>query len=82
MAELRVAVVHEEPEGVLVAECWVRKPRADCLDRILILGHRHLVGVRVRRLHWRADPTQRPSGCEVQATYSIRRVASEMKKKT
>jgi hypothetical protein len=35
------------------AERWVRTIRADCLDRILILGRRHLERVlRVYRLHY------------------------------
>jgi hypothetical protein len=55
--ELRVAVVYEEPKGVLVAELH------DEVARLL----RH---------------PARPSGFGVEATYSIRRVASEMKNNT
>ena len=56
VAELRVAIVDEKPERLLVAEPQHQVAR--------LLGD------------------QRPSGFELQATYSIRRVASEMKNRT
>jgi putative transposase len=41
------------PNANAFAERWVRTVRADCLDHILILGHRHLEHVlRVYRRHY------------------------------
>ena len=57
VAELRVVIVEEKAERLLVAELH------DQIARLL-------------------GATQPPSGFDVQATYSIRRVASEMKKRT
>jgi putative transposase len=51
------------PKANAIAERWVRTARADCLDRILILGRRHLVHVlRVYRDHYRGRdcPCGRP----------------------
>jgi putative transposase len=43
----------QAPNANAVAERWVRTVRADCLDRILILGHRHLEHVlRIYRRHY------------------------------
>ena len=43
----------QAPNANAYAERWVRTVRADCLDRILILGRRHLEGVlRVYRRHY------------------------------
>jgi hypothetical protein len=56
VAELRVAIMDQKPDRLVIAELHDEVP---CL----------LV-------------TQRPSGFEMQATYSIRRVASEMKNNT
>jgi putative transposase len=43
----------QAPNANALAERWVRTVRADCLDRILILGHRHLEHVlRVYRRHY------------------------------
>ncbi len=43
----------QAPNANAFAERWVRTLRADCLDRILILGHRHLEQVlRVYRRHY------------------------------
>ena len=43
----------QAPNANAHAERWVRTVRADCLDRILILGRRHLEHVlRVYRLHY------------------------------
>jgi hypothetical protein len=43
----------EAPNANAYAERWVRTVRADCLDRILILGRRHLEHVlRVYRRHY------------------------------
>ncbi len=49
------------PNANAYAERWVRTLRADCLDRILILGRRHLENVlRVYRCHYRGR--DRPCG--------------------
>src|SRR6266540_3089866 len=49
------------PNANAYAERWVRTLRADCLDRILILGRRHLAHVlRVYRRHYRGR--DRPCG--------------------
>ncbi len=49
------------PNANAYAERWVRTLRADCLDRILILGRRHLEHVlRVYRQHYRGR--DRPCG--------------------
>ncbi|MGZ4314454.1 MAG: integrase core domain-containing protein [Gaiellaceae bacterium] len=43
----------QAPNANAFAERWVRTLRADCLDRILILGRRHLEHVlRVYRRHY------------------------------
>ena len=43
----------QAPNANAYAERWVRTVRADCLDRILILGRRHLEHVlRVYRRHY------------------------------
>ena len=43
----------QAPNANAIAERWVRTLRSDCLDRILILGHRHLEQVlRVYRRHY------------------------------
>jgi putative transposase len=43
----------QAPNANAFAERWVRTVRADCLDRILILGRRHLEHVlRVYRRHY------------------------------
>ena len=43
----------QAPNANAHAECWVRTLRADCLDRILILGRRHLEHVlSVYRRHY------------------------------
>jgi putative transposase len=43
----------QAPNANAHAERWVRTLRSDCLDRILILGHRHLEHVlRVYRRHY------------------------------
>jgi transposase InsO family protein len=43
----------QAPNANAFAERWIRTVRADCLDRILILGCRHLEGVlRVYRRHY------------------------------
>jgi putative transposase len=43
----------QAPNANAFAERWVRTARADCLDRILILGRRHLEHVlRVYRRHY------------------------------
>jgi len=43
----------QAPNANAFAERWVRTVRADCLDRILILGRRHLEQVlRVYRRHY------------------------------
>jgi putative transposase len=43
----------QAPNANAYAERWVRTVRADCLDRILILGRRHLEHVlRVCRRHY------------------------------
>jgi len=51
----------QAPNANAFAERWVRTVRADCLDRILILGRRHLEHVlRVYRRHYRGR--DRPCG--------------------
>ncbi len=51
----------QAPNANAYAERWVRTVRADCLDRILILGRRHLEQVlRVYRGHYRGR--DRPCG--------------------
>jgi len=51
----------QAPNANAYAERWVRTIRADCLDRILILGRRHLEHVlRVYRRHYRGR--DRPCG--------------------
>jgi putative transposase len=51
----------QAPNANAHAERWVRTLRADCLDRILILGRRHLEHVlRVYRRHYRGR--DRPCG--------------------
>jgi putative transposase len=59
----------QAPNANAHAERWVRTLRADCLDRILILGRRHLQHVlRVYRQHYnehrphRALPLLPPNG--------------------
>jgi putative transposase len=51
-----IRVIHtpvQAPNANAYAERWVRTLRADCLDRILILGRRHLEHVlRVYRSHY------------------------------
>jgi putative transposase len=48
------------PNANAYAERWVRTLRADCLDRILILGRRHLEQVlRVYRHHYNAHRPHR-----------------------
>jgi transposase InsO family protein len=51
-----IRVIHtpvQAPNANAYAERWVRTLRADCLDRILILGRRHLEHVlRVYRCHY------------------------------
>ncbi len=43
----------QAPNANAYAERWVRTVRTDCLDRILILGRRHLEHVlRVYRHHY------------------------------
>jgi Integrase core domain len=43
----------QAPNAKAYAECWVRTVRTDCLDRILILGRRHLEHVlHVYRRHY------------------------------
>jgi putative transposase len=53
---LRIKVIRtpvQAPNANAHAERWVRTVRADCLDRILILGQRHLAHVlRVYRRHY------------------------------
>lgn len=46
------------PNANAFAERWVRTVRSDCLDRILILGHRHLD--RVLRVYWKHYNEHRP----------------------
>jgi putative transposase len=43
----------QAPNANAVAERWVRTVRSDCLDRVLILGRRHLEHVlRIYRRHY------------------------------
>jgi len=48
----------QAPNANAYAERWVRTVRADCLDRILILGRRHLE--RVLRVYRHHDNEHRP----------------------
>jgi putative transposase len=48
----------QAPNANAYAERWVRTLRTDCLDRILILGHRHLE--HVLRVHGRHYNERRP----------------------
>jgi transposase InsO family protein len=61
----------QTPNANAHAERWVRTLRADCLDRILIFGHRHLEHVlRSYHRHYNAHRPHRalrlrpPDGCE------------------
>jgi transposase InsO family protein len=61
----------QAPNANAHAERWVRTLRADCLDRILILGRRHLEHVlRVYRCHYNEHRPHRaldlfpPNGCD------------------
>jgi putative transposase len=73
----------QAPNANAHAERWVRTLRADCLDRILILGRRHLEHVlRVYRCHYNHHRPHRalyllpPSGCDptpLTATAQLRR---------
>ena len=61
----------QTPNANAHAERWVRTLRADCLDRILIFGHRHLEHVlRSHHRHYNAHRPHRalrlrpPDGCE------------------
>jgi putative transposase len=50
----------QAPNANAYAERWVRTLRADCLDRVLILGRRHLEQVlRVYRHHYNAHRPHR-----------------------
>jgi putative transposase len=63
------------PNANAYAERWVRTVRADCLDRILIVGRRNLervVGVYVR--HYNEHRPHRPSGlCRPTVRHRLRR---------
>jgi putative transposase len=70
----------QAPNANAYAERWVRTLRADCLDRILILGRRHLEHVlRVYRRHYNshrphralqlAPPDGRPARCAAPTTH-------------
>jgi putative transposase len=48
----------QAPNANALAERWIRTVRADCLDRILILGRRHLE--RVLRVYRRRYNEHRP----------------------
>ena len=71
------------PNANAYAERWVRTVRADCLDRILILGRRHLEHVlRVYHRHYNEHRPHRalrlvpPDGCDappLEATEHLRR---------
>ncbi len=51
----------QAPNANAHAERWVRTVRADCLDRILILGRRHLEHVlRIYRRHYNEHRPHRP----------------------
>ena len=73
----------QAPNANAYAERWVRTLRADCLDRILILGRRHLEHVlRVYRCHYNEHRPHRalhllpPSGRDptpLNATSHLRR---------
>ena len=73
----------QAPNANAYAERWIRTLRADCLDRILILGHRHLEHVlRIYRRHYnehrphRALRLQPPDGRDprpLHATDRLRR---------
>jgi hypothetical protein len=53
----------QAPNANAHAERWVRTLRADCLDRILILGRRHLEYVlRVYRRHYNGHRSHRAFG--------------------
>lgn len=73
----------QAPNANAYAERWVRTVRADCLDRILILGRRHLEHVlRVYHRHYNEHRPHRalrlvpPDGCDappLEATEHLRR---------
>jgi putative transposase len=74
----------QAPNANAYAERWVRTVRADCLDRILILGRRHLERVlRVYRQHYNEHrphraldlrpPDQPTPPKQTKATPSVRR---------
>jgi putative transposase len=54
----------QAPNANAYAERWVRTLRADCLDRILILGQRHLEHVlHVYRRHYNEHRPHARSAC-------------------
>jgi putative transposase len=73
----------QAPNANAYAERWVRTLRADCLDRILILGRRHLEYVlRIYRRHYnehrphralRLQPPDGPAPTPLNATDRLRR---------
>jgi putative transposase len=53
----------QAPNANAYAERWIRTLRADCLDRILILGRRHLEHVlRIYRRHYNEHRPHRALG--------------------
>jgi putative transposase len=63
----------QAPNANALAERWVRTVRADCLDRILILGRSHLEHVlRVYRRHYNEGHTA-PSNCSRRTAATRRR---------
>ena len=57
------------PNANAYAERWVRTLRAECLDRILILGRRHLERVlRIYRCHYTGHTARSTSYHQAAAT--------------
>jgi putative transposase len=63
----------QAPNANAFAERWIRTVRADCLDRVLILGHRLKHLLRVYRRHYNEHRPHRASNCSLRTGATRRR---------